>query len=299
MEATGKQLKWGALIFFSLYIIGAWLFKPNGTETSEGGIMGSIVVLCLVVFCCYIAFAVWWRMHETGTKVFTNADGQPRFTVPAGIKDVFRAKEQPTVKPDDTQEKRFSNRSLWVCIVVGAVGFHWYHTIYPLFTCMIIRSFFLPTTMFSVVARWAYIFMMIVFYYLPGIETYSVAKGDNLKAMAEQLGKEAKNHKTPTITEAVAPQAQSTGPKKIALTKEWSEAVYPPLSGGTITFSCTSTAAQVKIVYKSAESPLFASGEPFDCVPKERQRLLAKMFTGAVYYFRSDDGGLALIEGGM
>lgn len=96
MEATAKRrpkyLFWGAGIF-ALYVMIALLFMPSGATTSGAGIVASVIVLCVIVLLSYIAFALWWRARETGTKIFTTADGKKRFVIPEGLKNIFKSSE--------------------------------------------------------------------------------------------------------------------------------------------------------------------------------------------------------------
>ncbi|MDO8604182.1 MAG: hypothetical protein Q7K40_02160 [bacterium] len=83
--------------------------------------------------------------------------------------------------------------------------------------------------------------------------------------------------------------------KTIPLTSSQSVAIYPLPSGGQVWYCCTTPGAEMMVDYDSAESAFVSPKEWFACPLRGEEVNIGKMLVNTKYYFRSKNGGEAII----
>ncbi len=272
----------GAVMAIFIFAIPA-VFILVGMSAVAGGGGTTIVSIASWVFWSILAVVAIYLVAMLVNKHSAKAGDAIKWS-----KGLFTKTEKTDTggkkKDDDlAAQEKFSSRSLWGCIVVGATGFHFFHVIWPLFVCLIGRSFFLPTTTFSTFVRWAYVLAIIIFFFLPGVQTYSSAKWEELKSTTEQAGVEAKN----PVREIAPVEAKV---EVFTLGKEWVSFV-PLIPGKDMVFECTDVGAKMKVTFSSAKNNSVYSGQEIDCPTVKGPKVhVGDSLADSINYFRDPTG---------
>lgn len=258
------------------------------------------ISVVLAISLVYLAIA-----KQTGFSMLSTADGTPRFAVPKGLNGILKpgtiSKWWDNLDKESSPGKQFV--TLVAALLLAYAEFRMNGTVWAALVLILVAAIISPPKS-AITKAFVYLDLIIIAAaaFLPGAAemrttSYEIAKiwTSNKSKDLSQYAANLKNGTAPEATQA--PAKIST--KKLTLTSGWSEAIRPPISGGAMKFYCTEPGSQMKIEFDSAQETLVAPGESFACPLPGQGINVGKMYVNARYYFRSDQGGHAIVENGF